>query len=115
MQHPTWLTKWHLQMHQIDWYDYLYTGSVELIKKILWTPEADDLYSVPYNKHYPGNSSHLAKRLESHNVLGKEWTSRYRPWKLIYSKEFDDQSAAMQYEASLKTGVGRDFIRKLDL
>jgi predicted GIY-YIG superfamily endonuclease len=33
---------------------------------------------------------------------------------LIYSKEFEDQSAAMQYEAWLKTGVGRDFIKRLD-
>lgn len=73
------------------------------------------LYSATYNKHFPGNLSHLAQRLESHNVLGKEWTSRYRPWKLIYSKELDEQSATMQYEAWLKTGVGRDFIRKLDL
>jgi putative endonuclease len=72
------------------------------------------LYSATYNKHYTGYSSNLAQRLESHNVLGKEWTSRYRPWKLIYNKEFDDQSAAMQYEAWLKTGVGRDFIKRLD-
>jgi putative endonuclease len=48
------------------------------------------LYSATYNKHYTGYSSNLAQRLESHNVLGKEWTSRYRPWKLIYSKEFED-------------------------
>jgi hypothetical protein len=33
MLHPTWPTEWHLQMHQIAWYDYLYTGNVALIKK----------------------------------------------------------------------------------
>jgi len=33
MKHPTWPTEWQLQMHQIAWYDYLYTGNVELIKK----------------------------------------------------------------------------------
>jgi hypothetical protein len=33
MNHPTWPTEWQLQMHQIAWYDYLYTGNVELIKK----------------------------------------------------------------------------------
>jgi len=33
MQHPTWPTEWHLQMHQIAWYDYLYSGNIELIRK----------------------------------------------------------------------------------
>ena len=33
MQHPTWPTEWHLQMHQIAWYDYQFSGNIELIKK----------------------------------------------------------------------------------
>lgn len=33
IQNPTWPTEWHLQMHQIAWYDYLHTGNVELIRK----------------------------------------------------------------------------------
>lgn len=33
MLHPTWPTEWHLQMHQVIWYDYLYTGNLQLIKK----------------------------------------------------------------------------------
>lgn len=33
MLHPTWPTEWHLQMHQIAWYDYLYSGNTALIKK----------------------------------------------------------------------------------
>ncbi len=33
MQHPTWPTEWHLQMHQIAWYDYLYSGNIELVRK----------------------------------------------------------------------------------
>ncbi|HRD43327.1 MAG TPA: hypothetical protein PLN30_06220 [Ferruginibacter sp.] len=24
----------------------------------------------------------------SHNYAGKDWTASYRPWKLIYTKEF---------------------------
>lgn len=30
---PAWPTEWHLQMHQILWYDYLYTGNTQLIKE----------------------------------------------------------------------------------
>jgi hypothetical protein len=33
MAHPTWPTEWHLQMHQIAWYDYQFTGNTELIKR----------------------------------------------------------------------------------
>jgi len=30
---PAWPTEWHLQMHQILWYDHLYTGNTELIRE----------------------------------------------------------------------------------
>lgn len=33
MTHPSWPTEWHLQMHQLVWNDYIYTGNKELIKK----------------------------------------------------------------------------------
>ncbi|MFN5914876.1 MAG: alpha-L-rhamnosidase C-terminal domain-containing protein, partial [Chitinophagaceae bacterium] len=31
MLHPTWPTEWQLQMHQIAWNDYLYSGNTHLI------------------------------------------------------------------------------------
>jgi alpha-L-rhamnosidase len=33
MMHPTWPTEWHLQMHQVIWNDYMYTGNTSLIKE----------------------------------------------------------------------------------
>ncbi len=33
MMHPTWPTEWHLQMHQVIWNDYMYTGNTALIRK----------------------------------------------------------------------------------
>ena len=71
------------------------------------------LYSKVYNKHYTGFTSNLAQRLLSHNQLGKDWTSRYRPRHLIYTKEFATKTEAMDYEKWLKTGIGRDFINTL--
>jgi GIY-YIG catalytic domain len=53
------------------------------------------------------------QRLLSHNELGKDWSAKYRPWQLIYSKEFVTKKEAMGYEKWLKTGVGRDFIKGL--
>ena len=71
------------------------------------------LYSDRCNKHYTGFTSDLESRLYSHNHAGKDWTAGYRPWRLIFSKQFDDKRKAMDYEKWLKTGAGRDFIRKL--
>lgn len=33
MMHPTWPTEWHLQMHQVIWNDYIFTGNKKLIEK----------------------------------------------------------------------------------
>jgi len=67
------------------------------------------LYSDKHDKHYTGYSTDWATRLKSHNEFGHGWTSRYRPWRIIFTKEFEDKAAAMLYEQWLKTGVGREF------
>ena len=71
------------------------------------------LYSSKFNKHYTGYTSDLEQRMLSHNIFGKGYTAKYRPWLLIYSKPFETKSSAMQYESWLKTGVGRTFISNL--
>jgi putative endonuclease len=71
------------------------------------------LYSEKYQKHYTGFTSNLGQRLLSHYELGKDWTAKYRPWQMIYSREFVTKSDAMEYEKWLKTGVSRDFIKTL--
>ncbi|MBK7562410.1 MAG: GIY-YIG nuclease family protein [Chitinophagaceae bacterium] len=71
------------------------------------------LYTEKFKKHYTGYSTNLPSRLISHNELGHGWTAKYRPWKLIYTNEFETKQEAIAYEKWLKTGVGRDFIKKL--
>ena len=61
------------------------------------------LFSEKFCKHYTGYTSDLENRLKSHNIFGKDWTSKYRPWKLIYSKEFDQKGKAKAYERWLKS------------
>jgi putative endonuclease len=58
-------------------------------------------------------TSDLEERIRSHNILGKGWTARYRPWRVIYTKEFFSKTEALQYEKWLKSGVGREFIKAL--
>jgi len=71
------------------------------------------LFSEKYTKHYTGFTSNLIQRLISHNLLGNEWTKRFRPWKLIFTKSFLTKKEALNFEKWLKTGVGRDFIKTI--
>src|SRR4051812_38695221 len=57
------------------------------------------LYSEKFNKIYIGYTSNLEERLLSHNKLGtKGWTIRYRPWKIIYTEEYNSKSEALKRE-----------------
>ena len=67
------------------------------------------LYSDTAKKHYTGFTGNLIERLKSHNELGDEWTARYRPWRLIFQKDFEAKLDAMKYEQWLKKGQGRAF------
>jgi putative endonuclease len=69
------------------------------------------LYSTSFGKIYIGYTSHLLLRFKSHQELGKGWTSKYRPWLVIYCEYYADQKKAMQREKELKSGQGRKWIR----
>ena len=71
------------------------------------------LFSESFNKHYTGFTSNIEQRMLSHNQLGKDWSAKYRPWKIIYTKEFEIKKEAMEYEKWLKSGVGRAFLKTI--
>jgi putative endonuclease len=71
------------------------------------------LFSKNHQKHYTGFTTDLEQRLLSHNEPGKDWSAKFRPWQLIYTKQFNNKPEALFHEKWLKTGVGRDFIKKL--
>jgi putative endonuclease len=72
------------------------------------------LYSPSADKFYVGYTSNLESRLLSYNVLGtKDWTKWYRLWNLVYTESYGSKSCALKREKELKTGVGREFIRKM--
>ncbi len=62
-------------------------------------------------KLYIGQTYNLEKRILDHNELGIGYTSKFRPWKLIYSESFYSRKDAMKREKYLKTGAGRDWIK----
>ena len=68
------------------------------------------LYSEKYQKIYIGQTSDITTRLEFHNQLGvNTYTSKFRPWELIYFETFATRAEAMKREKQLKTSQGRTF------
>jgi putative endonuclease len=71
------------------------------------------LYSELHGKIYIGFSSNLIQRFYSHNTLGKKgWTIQYRPWMVIHVEIYGNKFDAMQRERFLKSGQGREFIKR---
>jgi putative endonuclease len=70
------------------------------------------LYSEKFEKHYAGFTSDLDTRLRSHNEFGNDWSKDIVHGSL-FSERILDKMQALSYEKWLKTGVGRDFIKKL--
>ena len=70
----------------------------------------------PDCKTYVGHTSDLQRRLSQHNDPDCRLTlhtKRHRgPWKLIHYERFPTRAEAMRHERELKTGKGRDWIRK---
>ena len=69
------------------------------------------LFSEHYNRIYIGYTSDLVNRMGSHNYYGKsDYTSKYRPWQVVYVEFFESKSEAIKREKQLKSARGREFI-----
>jgi putative endonuclease len=64
-------------------------------------------------KLYKGYSSDLERRLKGHASGKNTWTRVNGPWKLVYREEFATKKEAIKRERFLKTGKGREFLKKL--
>ncbi len=64
--------------------------------------------------HYTGMTENLDRRLVEHNIKALSfWTKRGTNWKLLYKEEFDNKTEALKREKWLKTGVGREYLKKI--
>jgi len=68
--------------------------------------------SLKNNRNYIGQTNNLKKRIEEHNSGQSKYTSLTRPFKLIHSEEFDNRTDAVRRELFLKSGQGREWIKK---
>jgi putative endonuclease len=71
------------------------------------------LKSVSRNYIYVGLTSDLQSRIDRHNKGYERTTKPYAPFKLILSEEFPDRSSARKREKFLKSGQGKDYLKKL--
>jgi len=68
------------------------------------------LYSAKFEKIYIGQTSDLEARIIYHNEIAvNSYTSKYRPWTIIYCEKFCSRSEAMKREKQLKSAKGREF------
>ena len=61
---------------------------------------------------YKGLTTDIKNRVSEHNSGKNFYTKPYIPWELVYFKVFSDRIEARKYEKYLKSGIGRDFLKK---
>ena len=71
------------------------------------------LRSERRNYVYVGLTENLERRLHQHNSGQNKTTKPYKPFILIYKKDFETRAAARVEEKRLKSGAGKEFLRSL--
>jgi len=71
----------------------------------------------PEGETYVGQTADIDRRLAQHNNPDCRLTLHTKrhpgPWRLLHSESFSSRSAAMHREKELKSGKGRDWIRRI--
>ena len=71
------------------------------------------ILSIPSNEIYVGMALSAEKRLKEHNKGKNRFTKGLRPWKIIHIEYFADWKSARVREKYLKSGVGKEFLKRL--
>lgn len=71
------------------------------------------LQSLVNGRHYTGSTDDIERRLKEHNAGKSKYTSLTRPFKLIYSEKLETRLEARRRELFLKTGKGREILKKI--
>ena len=64
------------------------------------------------DRYYVGRTSNVDERLAWHNDGPCGYSRRHRPWSVVVSLEFPDESPAARFEKYLKSGSGRAFAKR---
>lgn len=69
--------------------------------------------STVRNYIYVGMTNNINRRIEEHNNGKNRSTKAYKPFVLIYSEECNTREHAREREIYLKSGVGKEFLKRL--
>ena len=64
------------------------------------------------SRHYVDRTSNIDDRLDWHNAGPSGYTLEHRPWSIVVTLEFPNESAAAHFERYLKSGSGRAFAKR---
>ncbi len=70
------------------------------------------LQSEKNGRFYVGSTTDLNKRMSEHQEGSVLSTKAYKPWKLVFRKEFENYSDAKKAELKIKRYKRRDYIIK---
>ncbi len=71
------------------------------------------IQSLKDSSYYIGYSANPISRLEKHNKSRTGYTSRKKPWELVYTEGFEDKSDALKKERFIKAQKSKAFIERL--
>ena len=71
------------------------------------------LKSKSIDKYYVGISQNPKLRLEYHNTIERGFTSRYRPWEIVYKQEFNSKKEASAIEQKIKAWKSKRMIERI--
>ncbi len=71
------------------------------------------LRSKTTNRFYTGLTSDLPRRLGQHNTEYSVSTKHRGPWEFVHQEPFQTYAEAVQREKELKTGKGRDEVKRI--
>ena len=71
------------------------------------------LISKDRNRIYVGLTKNIEVRIIEHNSGKTKSTKGYRPWSLFYFEEKNTRLDARAREKELKSGVGKEFLKRI--
>ncbi|MEL7001174.1 MAG: GIY-YIG nuclease family protein [Bacteroidota bacterium] len=69
--------------------------------------------SLTRNYIYVGLTDNIERRVNEHNTGKNKTTRPYKPFEIIYSKEFSTRQEARMHEKYLKSGSGKEYLKTL--
>jgi putative endonuclease len=71
------------------------------------------IYSLQRAYIYVGITNNVERRFFEHQNGSNKTTKPYRPYKILLVERFDSRAAAREREKYLKSGTGKEFLKRL--